>query len=168
MSLSTIILESGGVFTHNTNQDGSGNIGVNIENTPTVSISGGIPGPSDVAISDTGTFTASFDGTTQTNTAYRGVLIAVIVGAVSGTSPTMQVQPEYSPDAGATWFTFGNLIALTASNQQKFINIYPAATGLSGVTGTNAALPKTWRLSYTITGATPSFVISNVFASYLL
>jgi hypothetical protein len=46
MSLSTIILETGGVFETTVNQDGSGNLGVNVKNFPVIqSVSGTVAAP---------------------------------------------------------------------------------------------------------------------------
>src|SRR5271157_5194568 len=128
MSLSTIILESGGVFAHNTNQDGSGNIGVNVENTPTVVISG-TPSvsvsnfPSSQAVTspdlttsglgDTGTYTASFAGTSHTNSNAKGALIGIILGTVSGTNVNLELDLQWSPDDGTTWVSMGILRSST-------------------------------------------------------
>ena len=173
MSLSTIILESGGVFAHNTNQDGSGNIGVNVENTPSVSVSN-FPVPSNTTTGDAGTYTASFNGTTQTNSGYRGALVCVALGAVSGTNPELALAIQWSPDGGTTWVNYSQPFGyLTSSNQQAFISMYPDASfqnsdSTTAVLALAAPAPKTWRMKYTISGTSPSFVISNVYVSYVI
>jgi hypothetical protein len=100
MSLSTIILEAGGVFAHNTNQDGSGNIGVNVENTPSVSISGTVnvapPTMTTSSLGDAATYTTSTAGTTHTNPGAIGVLIGLIFGTVSGTISSFQPGIQWS------------------------------------------------------------------------
>jgi hypothetical protein len=129
---------------------------------------------------DTGTQTASFNGVTQTNYDSLGAYITVILGTVSGTLPTLSVQPQYSPDGGTTWINFGPALAnLTATGQTGLIAIFPTnfsqavgaaltnlAIGTTVSSFVNAPLPRTWRLTYTIGGTTPSFAISSVQVNY--
>lgn len=129
---------------------------------------------------DAGTFTASFNGAIQTNFSARGAIITILLGTVSGTTPTLAVQPQYSPDGGTTFLNFGPVLPnLTATNNTGSIIIYPTNTSTAGATpaaftvGTtatiqsNAALPRTWRLVYTIGGTTPSFAINSVQVNYM-
>lgn len=136
--------------------------------------------PQNTLTGDNGTFTSTFNGATQTNTSYRGALITVVLGAVSGTTPTLAAQLQWSPDGGTTWLSYGAVLPnLTASSQTGTIIIYPANTSTAGATPaaftlgstvnvqSNAALPRTWRLAYTIGGTTPSFAIASVQVNYL-
>lgn len=129
---------------------------------------------------DTGAKVATFNGATQTNFDSLGAFITILLGAVSGTTPTLALQLQYSPDGGTTWLNLGPALAtLTASNQTGLIGIFPTnfsqAAGTTPVNLTNGAtqsmfinapLPRTWRIVYTITGTTPSFAISSVNVNY--
>lgn len=90
MSLSTIILEAGGVFASAVNQDGSGNIGVNVENSPTVSVSG------TVAVTQSGSWSVSVNNFPSSSSAQivdgpNATYWTVIQGA-AGYSPIAQIQ----------------------------------------------------------------------------
>lgn len=130
---------------------------------------------------DTGTKTTSFNGATQTNSNASGAFITALLGTVSGTSPTLTVQLQWSPDAGTTWHALGPASATaTATGQSISVLIYH--TNLSQAAGTtpvnlttgatvtlalNAPLPSTWRLAYVIAGTSPSFALSSVQVNYL-
>ena len=130
---------------------------------------------------DTGAKTATFNGATQTNYDARGVAILVVLGAVSGTTPTLNMQLQWSPDGG-TWLNYGPPTGnLTTTGQTAAILVYPTnisqaagatpanlATGAAVTLAVNAPLPRTWRLVYTIGGTTPSFAINGVLVSYIL
>lgn len=121
---------------------------------------------------DTGTKTASFVGATQTNDNALGAYIIVVLGTVSGTTPTLACQLQWSPDNGTTWLALGAVLPnLTASSQTGVIAVYPAAVtatlGGTASVATNAALPRTWRINYTIGGTIPSFAITAVRVQYL-
>jgi hypothetical protein len=130
---------------------------------------------------DTGTKTASFSGATQTNYNARGAYITIILGTVSGTTPTFTAVIQWSPDAGTTWLALGNALSnLTATSQTGTFVIYPTNTSFGGASPSaltigstvnsviNAALPRTWRLNYTIGGTTPSFALTSVQVNYVL
>ena len=130
---------------------------------------------------DTGAKTATFNGATQTNYDARGVAILVVLGTVSGTTPTLNMQLQWSPDGG-TWLNYGPPTGnLTTTGQTAAILVYPTnisqaagatpanlATGAAVTLAVNAPLPRTWRLVYTIGGTTPSFAINGVLVSYIL
>ena len=63
------------------------------------------------------------------------------------------------------------LANLTATSQIGLIMVYPGVTGTTScanATGMiNAALPRTWRINYTIGGTTPSFTFTSVDISCL-
>jgi hypothetical protein len=131
-----------------------------------------------VTMGDTGAKTASFAGATQTNFNARGAKILAVVPTVSGTSPTLTAQLQVSPDGGTTWLNYGPAsAALTAAGTILF-DVYPTNESVAGATPAalttnatqtvqiNGALPRTWRLNYTITGTTPSFTFTNAYAAY--
>jgi hypothetical protein len=130
---------------------------------------------------DTGTKTTSFTGATVTNYDARGAYITVLCGTVSGTTPTLTAQLQWSPDVGTTWLNLGPATtAITATGNTALIAIYPAnlsqaaggtpatlTTGATTTTAINAPLPRTWRLNYTLGGTTPSFAITAVYVNYI-
>jgi hypothetical protein len=131
---------------------------------------------------DTGTKTATFAGATQTNYNARGAIITILLGTVSGTTPTLAAQLQWSPDGGTTWLNYGPAETnLTLSNQTGVLIVYPTnisqaaggtpanlTTNATNTAALNAPLPRTWRLNYTITGTSPSFAISSVNVNYIL
>jgi hypothetical protein len=126
-----------------------------------------------VTVADAGTFAASFLGTTQTNRTATSAYITVRLGTVSGGTPTLGVQLQWSPDGGTTWLALGAVLpTLTATGQTGTIVVAPSPlTGLTlGATVSvliTAPLPRTWRLAYTIGGSTPSVQIANVAVNYV-
>jgi hypothetical protein len=129
---------------------------------------------------DTGTKTASFSGATQTNYNARGAYITVLCGTVSGTSPTLNAQLQWSPDAGTTWINIGSASGNATATGNTIVfqvgalnwsvaGATPAAltTGGTVTVQLNALLPRTWRLNYTVGGTTPSFAITGVYVNYI-
>jgi hypothetical protein len=131
---------------------------------------------------DTGTKTGSFTGATVTNYDARGAYITILCGTVSGTTPTLAAQLQWSPDgAGTNWLNIGPATStITTTGNTATIAVYPAnlsqaaggtpanlTTGATATTAINAPLPRTWRLNYTITGTTPSFAITAVYVNYI-
>ena len=130
---------------------------------------------------DSGTKTATFNGATQTNFNALGAIVTVLLGTVSGTTPTLAPQMQWSPDGGTNWLAIGPAMAnLTATSQTGAILFYPTnmsqapgsapanlTTGATQTLAINMALPRTWRILYTIGGTTPSFAISSVQVNYL-
>ena len=121
---------------------------------------------------DTGAKTASFAGATQTNYNAKGAIVTVLCGTVSGTTPTLTAQLQYSPDAGTTWVSIGAAsTAVTATGNTIVFLAYPTQTSVTtGGTQTvllNTILPRTWRLNYVIGGTTPSFAITAVYVNYV-
>jgi hypothetical protein len=132
-----------------------------------------------VTVGDTGAKTATFFGATQTNYNARGAKIFVLCGNVTGTTPTLTAQLQISPDGGTTWLNFGPAsTAITTTGNTILIDVYPANETVAGATPAalttgatqtvqiNAALPRTWRISYVIGGTTPSFTLTNAYAAY--
>ena len=129
-----------------------------------------------LTVGDTGAKTATFNGATITN--YNGVggLITCIVSTVSGTSPTMTLQLQWSPDGGTTWLNYGPATATLTAAGQVTIGCFPSqwedassttlaafTTGSTVSKFINAPLPRTFRVVYTIGGTTPSFTLTNTY-----
>lgn len=132
-----------------------------------------------VTTGDTGAKTASFNGATQTNFDSLGAWITAIISAVSGTTPTLTMQLQFSPDGGTTWLNLGPVTATLTAAGTILIACFPTnfsqtpgatpanlTVGATVSTLINAPLPRTWRIVYTITGTTPSFTIGSVQVNY--
>lgn len=123
---------------------------------------------------DTGAKTATGVGATQTNANNKGAQILLVMGAVSGTTPTFVLKVQGSVDGGTTWYDLpgATTASLTATGNYG-ITVYSgvAVTAGTTTTGTTAqsssVLPRTWRVAWTIAGATPSFTITSVQYNYL-
>lgn len=130
---------------------------------------------------DTGAKTATFNGATQTNYNARGAFITILMGTVTGTTPTFSAQLQWSPDGGTTWLNMGPAMTTITATGNHSLLVYPTnlsqtagatpanlTTGAAATTILNAPLPRTWRLAYTIGGTTPSFTMTSVQVNYLL
>jgi hypothetical protein len=123
---------------------------------------------------DTGAKVATGNGATQTNVGNKGVQIFIVLGTVSGTTPTCTFKVQGSVDGGTNWYDIpaATTASLTASTNVG-ITIYPGATVLAGATttGTTAVasnvLPRSWRMVWTIGGTTPSFTITSITYNYI-
>lgn len=91
--------------------------------------------------------TASGTATVDAASEYDSVDIYLDVTAVSGTSPSMTVTYQTSMDGGTTWFDVTAGAAITAAGKQAINVSRPGAMG---------------RISYAITGTTPSFTFSAI------
>ena len=123
---------------------------------------------------DTGAKTVTGNGATQTNVGNKGVSIVIVIGVVSGTTPTAVFKVQESVDGGTNWVDIpGATTASLVATGVWGIKIYPgiAATAGSTTTGTLAsasmALPRTWRMVWTLGGTTPSFAITSISYNYL-
>lgn len=132
---------------------------------------------------DTPTVTGSgANGAAQINYNARGAIITAVLGTVSGSSPTLTMQLQWSPDGGTTWLNYGpstGAVAVTTGNTVAIIayptnlataGAAPAAFTL-GATGSltlNAPLPRTWRATYAGGGGSPSIAISSVQVNYMV
>ena len=132
---------------------------------------------------DTGAKTTSFNGATQVNYNANGAIITCLLGTVTGTTPTLGMQLQWSPDAGTTWLNYGTPIAAAtavATGNTLTIAIYPAqwedatsATLAAFTLGSTASklltapLPRTWRIAYTIGGTTPSIAITAAYVNHI-
>lgn len=123
---------------------------------------------------DTGAKVASGNGATQTNYDSIGGTITVLLGTVSGTFTTFQFQLQYSPDSGTTWINLGAPTTndtSPVSTNAYVIKIFPGintsgTTGAKQTTMISDTLPRTWRLTWVIAGATPSATITAVYVNY--
>jgi hypothetical protein len=82
---------------------------------------------------------------------YDRVAIYVNVTAASGTTPTLDLVLEDSPDGGATWFPVATAPQITA-------------TGLRAIR-TDLSMHGDLRLSWAIGGTTPSFTFTANFSA---
>lgn len=91
----------------------------------------------------------------------RNAWIWISVTAVSGTSPTLTIKAQFTPDSGTTWIDVDTTNLQTPSITAT--GTYYLRWGPDYTTAANAALKEivtpSWRLSYTITGTTPSFTL---------
>lgn len=118
---------------------------------------------------DAGAKTATGNGATQTNTGYKGVNLFIVLGTVSGTTPTCVFKLQGSVDGSTNWYDIpgATTASLTASTNVG-IQAYPGLPTLAGSTTTgttatiSAVLPRTWRVVWTIGGTTPSFTITSI------
>jgi hypothetical protein len=99
---------------------------------------------------------ASANGTStdQTNFEGRGLKLVIDVTAISGTSATLTVTIQGKDPVSGKYFNILVSAGLTATGT-TVLTVYPGAAVSANVSA-NDILPKTWRVSYTITGTTPS------------
>lgn len=102
-----------------------------------------IPITSAVATTATGQ-TSSF----EVSAAVEGI-VYIKTASVSGTTPSLTVTFQTSPDDGTTWFDIQSSSAITTASNNVI--------KLTGTVGECA------RLKYAISGATPSFTITTWF-----
>ena len=134
-----------------------------------------------ISMGDTGAKTVTFNGATQTNHGARGALIYVPVTPVSGTTPTMSVRLQVSLDGGGSFFNIGAASGNLTVAGQMGVLVYPSnlsdtpgptptvlASGFTVFLAINAPLLRTWRLTYTIGGTTPSFTLGTTTANYII
>ena len=102
--------------------------------------------------------------------------IMLSVGTVSGSTPTMDVAVQTSPDGGTTYLTVQRFTQVTTTGAAETITFKPylgvgdAATAIvSAATGGqlkgNVVCAKDMRILYTIAGTTPSLA-AKVFVVY--
>jgi len=82
---------------------------------------------------------------------YDTLSLLVNVTAVSGGTPSMVITVE-GKDEDGVYVTLATLPAITAANK--------VAASFGPDTANNAALPATLRITFTITGSTPSFTFT--------
>lgn len=115
---------------------------------------------------DTGAKIATGNGATQTNFNAAGAVIVINMGAVTGTTPTLDMKMQLSPDGGTTWVDIaGAAWPQIIATGLYTLAIYPGMTVVASA-ALSRSLPRTWRLVWTVGGTTPSFTITNVQVAY--
>jgi hypothetical protein len=122
---------------------------------------------------DTGAKTATGNGATITNVGNKGVQVFIILGAVTGTTPTCTFKLQGSVDGTNFYDIPGATTASLTASTNVGISVYPgqAVTAGTTTTGTTATasgiLPRSWRVVWTIGGTTPSFTITSITYNYI-
>lgn len=123
---------------------------------------------------DTGAKVATGNGATITNVGNSGLQAVIVLGAVTGTTPTIVFKLQISVDAGVNWVDVNGATTATLTASGVYgISVYPgqvvtAGTTTTGTTATaNGVLARTWRVVWTIGGTTPSFTITSITYNYL-
>lgn len=97
----------------------------------------------------------------------------VDVGAATGTSPTLDVAFQHSPNGGTTWYTFAKFAQITAVGQRSLIFTAQVAMNQAAseqaIANTGAAVAinspivySNVRILATVGGTTPSFATINL------
>lgn len=109
---------------------------------------------------------ASASGTSsdQTNLVHRGLKCMVHISAISGTSPTLTVSLRYKDGASSQYGTLLTSASLTATGN-TVLTVYPGVGVTSNVSASDY-VPRTWDISYTIGGTSPS-VSGTIGCNYL-
>jgi hypothetical protein len=95
------------------------------------------------------------------------------VGAATGTSPTLDVAFQHSPDGGTHWYTFAKFAQVTATGQRSLIFTpsvaFAQAASEQAIANTGSAVainsPVVYsnvRILATVGGTTPSFATINL------
>ena len=98
----------------------------------------------------------------------RGMVFTVAI-TNAGTSPTLVVKLQWSPDGGTTWVDWDTTNLQTTSQVAigtVHLRVYPGLTTAANA-ARNDALPPFWRAVYTIGGTTPAWTL-NTYANYLV
>lgn len=116
---------------------------------------------------DTGAKVATGNGATQTNHNSRGAILTFVLGTVTGTNPTCVFKVQGSGDSGTTWFDIpGATTASLTATGNTVLAVFPGVT-VAANAAVSYPLPRTWRVVWTIGGATPSFTITSVQVAYI-
>jgi hypothetical protein len=95
--------------------------------------------------------TASSD---QVNTIGRGLHLTIDVTAITGTTPTITVTVQGKDVASGKYYTILASAAISTVST-TVLRVYPGLTAAANLVASDI-MPKTWRISYTIAGTTPS------------
>jgi hypothetical protein len=98
----------------------------------------------------------------------------VDVGTATGTSPTLDVAFQHSPDNGTSWYTFAKFAQITATGQRQLVFTPQVAVNQAASEGaianTGAAVALNTPIVYsavrvlaTVGGTTPSFATIKLF-----
>lgn len=112
-----------------------------------------------VAVDTSSARTTSGTGVTFTNHNGRSVAFWLSVTAVSGTTPTMTVRIQWSPDNGTTWLDMDttNLQTASITATGNFTLSVGPSLPVTANRSANQLAPRLMRLAWTIAGTTPSF-----------
>ena len=117
--------------------------------------------------------TATITGTSFVLPIADSYTAVVDVGAATGTSPTLDVAFQHSPDNGVHWYTFAKFAQITAAGQRSLIFTPQVAmnqaaseqaianTG-SAVAINSPVIYSAVRVLATVGGTTPSFATINL------
>lgn len=100
----------------------------------------------------------------QVNANGRGVQISINVTGITGTTPTLTVVLQGKDPASGAYYTLLTSAAISAAGFTQ-LTLYPGLVAAANVAA-NSVLPRTWRISYTIGGTTPS-VTATIGASVI-
>lgn len=104
--------------------------------------------------------TATGAGAAQTNFNARGALLFLNVSAASGTTPTLDVRVQVQDPISLAWFDLpGAAFPQRTAVSTAMLEVYPGLVDAANVR-VGRALPRTWRLAWTLGGTTPSFTFS--------
>jgi hypothetical protein len=127
------------------------------------SITGGAISPLTVAgatVEASSAKTATGNGTTQTNANGTGAMFYINVSAASGTTPTLAVRVQVQDPVSTTWFDINGAVTPTLTGiSTAMLTVYPGISEAAN-TKVSQALPRTYRVAWTIGGTTPSFTFS--------
>lgn len=114
--------------------------------TRTIDASGATIAPKTIAAAAAQTLTATAYSATYDLSQFREALLLVNVTAISGTSPTFDVNYQISPDGGVTWYPMYTTTSQTAVGK----------TGKTLCAAQSASLGNLVRLEFVVGGTTPS------------
>jgi len=111
--------------------------------------------------------TVSVAGASTNNYNHTGMFVAILVTAVTGTTPTLVCKLQWSPDNGTTWVDWDTTNLQTASITTTGTYVLKAFPGAANTANSsaNTIVPRQWRVYYTVGGTTPSFTLAS-WASY--
>ena len=122
---------------------------------------------------DSGTIgvSSTLTGATQINPGFKEAFITVVFSAISGSSPSLSIKLQYSPDEGTTWENFSNTMNRTDSSTSDASVVYVFKATGANIYSMNtmvvaASMPSYWRIVIQNNGD-GSVTLSNVYINYL-
>jgi hypothetical protein len=106
---------------------------------------------------------SSSNGSDLVNEDYKAANIIVDITAISGTTPTLTIDVEGKDPVSGKYYTILESAALS-SVSTTVLSVGPGLPVTANLSA-NAILPKTWRVTATIGGGTPS-VTATIGVSY--
>lgn len=102
---------------------------------------------------------ASFNTDSFINDDYECGTFTVVATGATGTSPTLNIKPQWSPDGGTTWVDIDATNAITPNLTGAGAQSCSVGRGLpvTASKSANAPLPRLLRVAATIGGTTPNF-----------